>query len=288
LLTNDGAIHPATRLAVTVDENRKKWAQLPPMASATALGAPRPGAQVLAVTSGGAGDVRPAIVAQRYGHGRSLVFAGEASWRWRMLMPSTDNTFEIAWRQMTRWLASGAADAIEIPPVSVSLPGMTETIGVLVRNEEFKPLADAEVMLRVKEPDGRERSVAAALSDPQTGRYSAGIRFDQAGVYVVAADVRRTSQNVGTVTRPLLVGGVDHEMTEPRLNEAVLRRISETSGGRYVALPQLAEVPGLLRAADTAAPPMEMRDVWDNGWTLAMIIALLAAEWVARRRIGLA
>ncbi len=46
-LTADGALHPATRLAVTVEESRKKWAQLPPMASATALGvasAGRPGA----------------------------------------------------------------------------------------------------------------------------------------------------------------------------------------------------------------------------------------------------
>jgi hypothetical protein len=46
-------------------------------------------------------------------------------------------------------------------------------------------------------------------------------------------------------------------------------------------------LPALIRSADTEAPPMEMRDIWDNGWTLAMIIALLAAEWVVRRRSGL-
>jgi uncharacterized membrane protein len=286
-LTNDGAVHPAMRLAVGVDDSRKRWAALPPMASATALGAPRPGAQVLAVTSTG-GDVQPVVVTQRYGQGRSMVFAGEASWRWRMLLPSSDNTFELAWRQMTRWIASGATDAVEIPPTSVTLPGTTETLSVLVRNEEFRPVGDAEVMVHVTEPGGQERSVSAALSDPQSGRYSAGVRFDQAGVYLIAADVKRGSQSLARVSRPILVGGADLEMTEPRLNEAVLRRISETSGGKYVPAANVAELPSLIRAADEASPPMEMRDLWDNGWTLAMIIALLGAEWVLRRRVGLA
>jgi uncharacterized membrane protein len=286
-LTNDGAVHPAMRLAVSVDESRKKWAQLPPMAAATALGSPRPGAQVLAVTSAG-GEVRPVIVTQRYGQGRSMVFAGEASWRWRMLLPSTDNTFELAWRQMTRWIASGAGDAVEIPPTSVALPGTTETISVLVRNDEFRAVGDAEVTLHVKEPGGQERSVSAALSDPQSGRYSAGVRFEQGGVYQIAADVKRGSQSLARLSRAFLVGGADLEMTEPRLNEAVLRRIAETSGGRYVPAAEAAEVPSLIRAADTESPPMEMRDVWDNGWTLVMIIALLGAEWVLRRRVGLA
>jgi uncharacterized membrane protein len=288
VLTADGATHPATRLAVGIDESKKKWSQLPPMAAATSIGAPRPGAQVLAVTSGGGGDVRPAIVAQRYGLGRSIVFAGEASWRWRMLLPSGDNTFELAWRQMTRWLASGAGDAVEIAPAAATLPGTTETLSVFVRNEEFRPIGDAEVVLRVKEPGGQERSVAAALSDPKDGRYSVAVRFDQAGVYTIAADVRRGQQTLGTAVRPMLVGGADLEMAEPRLNEAVLRRISETTGGAYLPAGDAARLPSLIRWADTEAPPMEMRDVWDNGWALAIIIALLAAEWIARRRSGLA
>lgn len=287
-LTSDGALHAATRLAVTIDESRKKWSQLPAMASATALGAPRPGAQVLAVTSGTGGELRPAIVAQRYGLGRSMVFAGEASWRWRMFLPSSDNTFELAWRQMARWLASGASNAVEIPATAVSLPGTTETLSVLVRNEEFRPVGDAEVVLRIKEPGGQERSVSAALSDPQVGRYSAGVRFEQPGVYTLAADVRRGSRSLATVTRPIFVGGVDLEMSEPRLNDAVLRRISQTSGGAYVTAAELGKLPALIRAADQKSPPLDMRDLWDNGWTLAMIVALLAAEWIVRRRAGLA
>jgi hypothetical protein len=35
-------------------------------------------------------------------------------------------------------------------------------------------------------------------------------------------------------------------------------------------------------------PPTEMRDIWHNGFSLALIVGLLAAEWLVRRRVGLA
>lgn len=286
-LTPDGASHPATRVAVTIEESRKRWAQLPLLASVATVGAPRPGAQVLAVTSSG-GEMRPLIVTQRYGLGRSMVFAGEASWRWRMLLPAADTTHELAWRQLVRWLSAGSSDTIEIPPSSVSLPGATENVSVIVRDEEFRPIGDAEVLIRVQEPGGQERGVSAALADPREGRYSASVRFEQGGVYTLAADVKRGQQPLASVRRPILVGGADIEMSEPRLNEAVLRRIAETTNGRYVTASHAAEIAELIRSADEARPPTEMRDLWHNGWTLLLIVGLLAAEWVARRRVGLA
>jgi uncharacterized membrane protein len=204
-LTPDGVSHPATRLALTVDESRKRWSQLPPLAAVALTGAPRPGAQVLAVSGGAGGDVRPLLATQRYGLGRSMIFAGEASWRWRMMRPATDSTHELVWRQLARWLAAGAAERIEIPPISAALPGTTESIGIMVRDEEFKPIGDAEVTLRVKEPGGQERSLPAALADPREGRYSAAVRLDQPGVYTMTADAgwrcRHRAQRAATERR---------------------------------------------------------------------------------------
>jgi hypothetical protein len=286
-LTADGTTHPATRIAVTVAESQKRWNQLPHLASVAATGTPRAGAQVLAVTTA-SGTLQPLITVQRYGLGRSMVFAGEASWRWRMMLPASDTTYEVIWRQLIRWVASGAAERVEIPPASVSLPGTTESISVLVRDEEFKAVGNAEASIRVKDPAGQERSVPAALSDPREGRYAAAIRFDQAGVYTIVADARRGSQVLGSATRSVLIGGSDVELSEPRLNEAVLRRIADTTGGRYVAENDANSVPGSLREAGVGSPPMEMRDLWNNGWSLAAIVALLAAEWLMRRKVGLA
>jgi hypothetical protein len=84
------------------------------------------------------------------------------------------------------------------------------------------------------------------------------------------------------------VGGVDLEMTQPRLNEAVLRRLASENHGHYLRANQVGQLPSLLRESHAEAGTPEMRDLWHNGWSLLAIVALLAGEWVARRRVGLA
>jgi hypothetical protein len=205
-----------------------------------------------------------------------------------MLLPATNTTHQLVWRQLTRWLAAAAGERIELSPPGVSLPGTTDAISVLVRDEEFKPIGNAEVIIRVRNPGGQERTVPAALADPRDGRYRAAVRFDQAGVYTIAADVRRGSQALGTVTRPMLVGGSDIELSEPRLNEAVLRRIAESTSGQYLVASDAATLPSLLRESGIGNPPLEMQDLWHNAWSLVILVALLAAEWLVRRRVGLA
>src|SRR4051812_14917407 len=56
-LTQDGVRHPVTRLGSGDAETRKRWLALPALAGAASLGAPRPGATVLAATQGGTGSV---------------------------------------------------------------------------------------------------------------------------------------------------------------------------------------------------------------------------------------
>jgi nitrogen fixation protein FixH len=216
------------------------------------------------------------------------VFAGEASWRWRMMRPATDNSYERIWRQLARWITAGAQGAVTIGAISPTVAGVTDRISVIVRDEDFRPVANAEVAIDVTAPSGEKRALTAALSNPQEGRYAVASRFDQSGVYRVDATVSRGAARIGAASRPVLVGGVDLEMTQPRLNEAVLRRLSADTNGRYVRAGEADQLPSLLRESRVDAGKAEMRDVWHNGWSLAAIIALLGAEWIARRRAGLA
>src|SRR4029450_2299740 len=98
----------------------------PALAGAAALGAPRPGAQVLAVVQTPDG-ARPLVAVQRVGQGRSMLFTGEASWRWRMMLPVADQSYERFWRQAVRWLAQNAPEPVTItppaaPPPAAALP----------------------------------------------------------------------------------------------------------------------------------------------------------------------
>jgi len=287
-LTTDGALHPATRLGVTPEENRARWSKLPALASIAHVGGTRPGAQVLAVALSAGGTPQPLIAAQRYGQGRSMVFAGEASWRWRMMLPAEDTSYETIWRQLARWITAGSQSAVTIGAMSPSVAGITDRISVVVRDDDFQPVANAEVAVVLTAPNGEKRQLPAALSSPQDGRYAVATRFEQQGVYKIDATATRGGERVGTASRPVLVGGVDLEMTQPRLNEAVLRRLADESHGHYVAADDAGELPSLLRESRAEAGTPEMRDIWHNGWSLLAIVGLLAGEWVARRRVGLA
>ena len=287
-LTMDGASHPATRLAVTADDNRARWASLPPLASVAHVGGSRPGAQVLAVALTAGGTPQPLIATQRYGQGRSVVFAGEASWRWRMLRPADDLSYETIWRQLARWVTAGAQSPVLIGAISPAVAGITERISVMVRDQEFRPVANAEVAIELTAPNGETRQMTAALSSPEEGRYAVAARFDEQGVYKIDTIATRGGVRVGAASRPVLVGGVDLEMTQPRLNEAVLKRLATESNGRYLRAEQAGQLASLLRESRAVAGTPEMRDVWHNGWSLAAIVGLLAAEWTARRRVGLA
>lgn len=285
-LTGDGATHPATRIGASDADARRLWAALPPLASVSLVGGPRAGAQVLATT--GSSDIRPLVAVQRYGQGRSMVFAGEASWRWRMMLPAADTTYDTIWRQMTRWLARGALEPVSVVALGNPSPGTTEAVSVLVRDRDFASVGDAQVQVVVTAPGGEEKRVTATLADAADGRYEAPVRFADAGVYRLAADARRGADRIGAGERIVLAGGADPEMADPRLNEAVLQRLAAQTGGLYVRPDGVDQIQPRLQTTAAVDGPAELQDLWHGAWSLLALVAVLAAEWTLRRRVGLA
>jgi uncharacterized membrane protein len=289
-LTDAGLLHPVTQLAATPEDNRKRWDGLPPLAAAASLGEAKPGAAILAMTAGSGGASRPLIAVQRYGEGRSMVFAGEASWRWRMMLPSSDRTYETFWRQAVRWLALGAMDPVALYPAPAAAPGDDVALRAAVRNAEYAPLGDAAVDIRVVGPDGRVqvlRASAGSTPGSDASLFSAPFTPDGPGVYRATVLARSGGVDLGSATGSILVGGADPEMTDPRVNTAFLERLAASTGGRVLPL---ADPAGLIQALVAGAPSAILavhKDLWHNAWSLLFVIALLASEWVLRRRWGL-
>jgi uncharacterized membrane protein len=289
-LTADGESHPVMQLGIGRDEVRKRWDATPALASTVPLGGPKPGAHVLAVTGGAGGAARALVAVQRYGEGRSMVFTGEGSWRWRMLLPSSDRSFDTFWRQAIRWLAVASADPISITAPAGGSPGDTLPVRVAVRDAAFVPETDATVDLRVTAPDGRTETVAAVAEHNDTASGSAYVaHFTPAsrGVFRLTAEARQGPTRVASAAAAMLVGGADVEMADPRLNAPLLQRIALASGGRVVAASEVATIVDGLRAGVPASRLAATHDLWHNAWSFAAIAGLLAGEWVLRRRWGL-
>ena len=155
-LTPEGEGHPAMRIGDTLADTRRLWSALPPLASSSPVGGLRTGATVLAVTSAPTGIVFPLVAVQRFGRGRSMTFSGEASWRWKMMLPSTDRSFELFWRHAARWLAGAAPE-----PVSIALPENApaddDVGGLRGARPMFVPVGDAVVDATVTTLEVRRR-----------------------------------------------------------------------------------------------------------------------------------
>jgi hypothetical protein len=287
-LTADGETHPIMQIGDDTAETRKRWEAAPALASITPLGGPRAGATVLAVTSGAGGAVRALIAVQRYGEGRAMVFTGEAAWRWRMMLPAADRSYDTFWRQAVRWLALPATDPISITAPAGGAPGDTLDLRVAVRNAAFEPERDALVDLRVTAPDGKLEQLRAVQPDHSgDARFTASYRPKQPGVYRVTAEARKGTALLGSAATSMLVGGADLEMTDPRLNGQLLQRVSLASGGHVVSENDVSELADRLTAGLPAAALTATRDLWHTRWSFAIVVLLLASEWIARRKWGL-
>lgn len=287
VVTPEGERHPIMRIGGSADESRRMWAALPPLAASSPLGGPRPGATVLAVTTVSGGATHPLAAVQRYGQGRSMVFAGEAAWRWKMLLPSTDRSYEFFWRQAARWLAAPSPDPVALTLPEGAEPGDPVAVEIDARDAAFTPIADAAVEASATLLGGDARTLPVRHGNAASGRYTAVFRPEQAGVYRIAVQARRGTTPLGAAERWLYVGGSDREFDDPRLNEAFLRRVSRASGGRYLRAADSSRVVSALKTAvpQNAAP--EIRDLWHEPWAFALVVGLLSAEWILRRRWGL-
>ena len=285
--TPAGFAHPVLRLGSTVEETRRRWEAAPALAGSVRIGPVRPGAVVLAAAAAENGRGRPLVVVQRYGAGRSMILAGRATWRWRMLLPAGDPTYERYWGQAARWLTAGAGDRIAVTASGGDAAGDSLRVDVTVRDDEFRPVAGAAVRVRVSGPGGEPLLEDEAAVAGTAGAYSVSTPPSSAGVHRIDVAVTRGGQQLGAVRDRVLVGGADPELADPWLNAALLRRMAEAGGGAYLDPDRLDGLADRLRAAGGAVPRTVTREVWHHAAVFVLLVALLAAEWSLRRLWGL-
>ena len=215
-----------------------------------------------------------------------MVFGGEASWRWRMMMASSDRSYELFWRQASRWLAETATDPVNINVPGALESGETASVDVDTRDASFAPVSDADVTATLTAPDGSERPLPLRHAT-QPGRLSGVFVADKPGAYHVRVEASRGRTLLGTSDRWLLAGGSDREFADPRLNEAWLRRAARATGGRYVPASDAFRIASWLQQTARQNAEPERRELWHEPWALTLVIVLLGSEWVLRRFWGL-
>jgi len=226
---------------------------------------------------------RPLVTTQRYGRGRVLVFAGEAAWRWRMLLPSTDTAYPTFWRQATRWLASQTPE-----PVTVRTRAHAPT-GSRCWSMSGREL-QAGAGRRGPAPGPRRRRSGPAPAGASRSRF--GRRLPRRGEDAPGRDAcgRRSGRArcPDRARHRLEPAGPDpEEFSDPRRNDAQLARLAQRFGGRLVQAEEVARAVDEIAARRAGVAALVEREGWHSPWVLAPLLALMVGEWTLRRRWGL-
>ncbi|HLG96079.1 MAG TPA: glutamine amidotransferase [Bryobacteraceae bacterium] len=286
-LTPSGRDSLITRIEEDPNANVARWKKLPYLLSYQEVGTPKPGATVLADMTVPGHPTMPLLVTQKYGRGRTAVFATGSDWTWQMLQPLEDMSHEIFWRQMLRWLVSDTPTRV----VASTPTAMLEDDGHVrlraeVRDTTYLPTSDAEVRARVVGPDGSSQTVDLHPDPVEQGVYVADWDAERPGSYITEITAHRGQQDLGrdVVTFRRENGIAENFHLEQ--NRELLEKLSSQTGGRYYRPSEVSRLGEDISYSDAGITVRETRDLWDMPAIFFFALLLCCAEWLLRRRWG--
>ena len=96
------------------------------------------------------------------------------------------------------------------------------------------------------------------------------------------------SDAAGAVSLPFYVtAGYETELADVSADESVLSRLAETSGGHVYRLEETAQLTERLRTLTEGRSRYVEQRLWDSPYLFVLVVACFAAEWAARKRVGL-
>ncbi len=290
-ITEYGRTHPLMKLTPDANANVKQWSDLPPLNDFNKTLDAKVGGIVLARgTPEQKGSVDPILLAyQRYGRGRTMALTSGSTWHWQMEMDSKDQTYQLFWKQVLRWLVNTSPDPVMISSdKDTYLPGETVRLSADISNKSFERMNNAKVIAKVTNPDGVTESVPLDWNGSGEGTYQAELNAKAAGVYQIDVTATQGSENLGTNHSAFQVADRPVEYYDASLNTRLLQSVASSTGGRYYPLSKLGDVPDDAQYVEGETSFVEQRELWDVPFLFMLLCMTLGAEWFWRKRKGLA
>ena len=286
-LTPQGALSSICRLDDDPARNAEIWKKMPMMANYQDVGDPKPGATVLLESTPAGKRKEPLLVTENYGRGRTVLFATEGSWRWKMWLPHDNHTQETFWQQMYRYLVTDTPGQVTATtPKQVLSDDTRVPLRVEVRDKAYKPVANAKVQARFLEPDGSSATLELTPQPLEEGIYTGEWTAEKPGSYVAEIIAGHEQEEIG---KDVLVFRREDGVAEnfhTSQNRELLEKLSEQTGGRYYRPDEASKLANEISYSEAGITSRETRDLWDMPIVFLLALGLRASEWLLRRKWG--
>jgi len=290
-----GLSHPATRFHSDPRYARELvWDRLPPLYWWFPVLKAKPGAIVLARHDDPREAVepygrRPVLAVHRYGAGRVLFLAADETHRWR---GTAENVFDRFWVQTTRFLLEGRLGGVRrrfrvyLDRELVDL-GDAVRISAEVFDASFEPSDAESVSVTVNGPE-LQQDLKLEPVEGKPGHYAGSFAPPAVGDYelrATAAEFRGEGPEAPSAT--FRAEEPHREMGDVRADRPLLKDLAARTRGVAAEIYEIGKLgePQLIPPAServvTQGRPVPL---WDTWTTVIVILSLLCAEWILRKR----
>jgi len=286
--TRAGATHPATQIGETEEASGARWLELPPIMLVNEIRDVKPGATTLLTSD----DESLVVLAfQRYGAGKALAFPIQDSWMWQMHVDIAveDQTHEILWRRLLRWLVDGVPDQVvaDVPKDRVELEE-TVALNAEVDDASYEEINTSQVSAWITDPDDELVEVQMDWTADRDGEYGASFTPRKEGLYEVRVEATNEDELLGDDIAYFRVAPSDSEYYDSTMRAPLLERVAEETGGRFYTADDIDSLVDDIQTVGGGVTVVEERDLWDMPALLLLFLVMLLGEWGYRRARGLA
>ena len=278
-----GKASPPMQFVVGEDANERIWGALPSFQSVASVGRLKPGAQVLAHVE--KNSQVPLLVTQFAGAGRVALQATDETFVWTTINGS-DIYHQRYWGQMLRWLSRGRLNK-DIEQSKLVIEPKQASFGQSIKIEarlgaEFANADIRSVVVSVDQPDYPRRSLSLNRSITSERIFETTVSDFAPGTHQ-AILVQPSPQS--QVSESFVVSSPPGEQADLRADTENMELLSKQTGGRFYRIEDFGSLLVALPKGDPtrlgALPP---KPIWNSPWVAILLVSLLTAEWLLRRK----
>ena len=276
-ISGDFSNHPILRLEKEL--NKEVWSSLPPLHGANLGLVANKDAYVLFKNE----SESPILVAGEFGEGRTALLATDSVWSWGF-GGAGGRYFHRFWNNVIDWLI--AEPETRRLQLESDKERYREEEQVLIKfkllKENYQPAENITGKLTLSSRSGEV--IAKELKTDKLGGQVFPFIPEQSGFYEAVIEIEGLQEKI-----MFSVLKDNAEFEKPLVNDFVLKKIAQVSGGQYKVLDGTND----LSALQFENPEIKVKShsrsfsLWENWWAYGLVVGFLVMDWWLRRKAGL-